>query len=57
VAQSKKGKHIDIAQSGERHESSAPTPWRCISQAATPNQTLGGTDATTQEQAHGGHKA
>ena len=48
VAPSKKGKHINIAQSGERHESSTPTPRRCISQVATPNQSQRGMDATTQ---------
>ena len=56
VAPSKKGKHINIAQSGERHESSTPTPRRCISQVATPNQSLGGMDATTQASPWGGAK-
>ena len=57
VAQSKQGKHINVAQSGERYVSSTPTPWGCISQMVTPNQSLGGMDATTQAQAYGGRKA
>ena len=55
VAPSKKGKHINIAQSGERHESSTPTPRRCISQVVTSKQTLRGTNVSTQAQNHGGH--
>ena len=57
VAQSKQGEHINIAWSGERCIPSTPTPWMCISQVVTSKQTLGGTIATTQAQAHGGHKA
>ena len=57
VAQSKQGKHINIARKGERCVSSTPTPRGRISQVVTPNQSLGGTNVTTQAQAHGGHKA
>ena len=56
VAQSKQGKHINIAQSEEGCEPVTPTPWGCISQVVTPKQTIGGTDVTTQALAHGGHK-
>ena len=48
VAQSKQGKQINIARSGEKCVSSTPTPQRCVSQVVTPKQTLGRTDATTQ---------
>ena len=57
VAQSKQGKHINIARSGERCVSSTPTPRRCISQVVTSKQALGVTNETIQEQAHNGHKA
>ena len=57
VAQSKQGKHIKVMQSGERCVPSTQTPRGCISQMVTPNQSLGGMDATTQAQAHGGRKA
>ena len=56
VAQSKQGKHINISRSGERRESSTPTPRECISQVVTSKQTLGRMDVTTQAQAHRGHK-
>ena len=45
---SKHGKYIYITQSGERCESSTPTPRRCISKVVTPKQALVGTYATTQ---------
>ena len=48
VAQSKQGKYIYITRSGERCESSTPTPRRCISQVVTPKQARGGMYATTQ---------
>ena len=48
MAQSKQGKHVNIAWGGERCVSGTPTPWRCISQVVTSKQALGGIDATTQ---------
>ena len=48
VAQSKEGKHINIARNGERCVSSTLTPQRYISQVVTPNQSLRGMDVTTQ---------
>ena len=53
VAQSKQGKYINIAWSRERCVSSTPTPRRCISLVATPNQSLGGMDATAQASLYG----
>ena len=53
VKQSKQGKHINIAQSGEKCASSTPTPWRCISQVVASKQTLGGMDVTTQASPRG----
>ena len=57
VVQSKHGKHINIARSGERCIPSTPTPRGCVSQVVTPKQILRGTDAITQAQAHEVHKA
>ena len=48
VAQSKQGKHVNVAWSGERCASRTLTPWRCISQVVTSKQALEGTDVTTQ---------
>ena len=53
VAQSKQGKHINIAQSGGRYVSSTPTPQRCISQVVTSKQTLGGMVVTMQASPRG----
>ena len=61
----KQDKHINITQSGERCESSTPTPQKCISQMVTSKQALRRTYVTTQAsgpkdqqtQNHGGHKA
>ena len=54
---SKQDKHINITQSGEKCVSNTPTPQGYNSQVVTSNQSLRGIDVTTQEQAHGGHKA
>ena len=57
VAQSKQGKHINIARSGESCRTSTQTSRRCISEMVTSKQTLGRMDITTQAQTHRGHRA
>ena len=48
VAQSKQGKHINIAWSRETCVSSTPTPRRCITQVVTSKWSTRGTYVTTQ---------